>query len=157
MIKKDQTDYAAAYRQYCTYGRGRTLKKFCEDEDYNYTKLRRYIDKSFWNASKAERDSIGCHCVPVEVGQADSAPSSALFRYSLADIVREEMCLDPTRLNGVFIFISKKRNIMKILYRGLKRFELTKIRLDEDKFLLPLFDEERIIAGRLTERKFPAF
>ena len=75
MIKTDQTDYAAAYRQYCTYGRGHTLKKFCEDEDYNYTKLRRYIDKSFWNASKAERDSIGCHCVPVEVGQADSAPS----------------------------------------------------------------------------------
>ena len=37
MIKTDQTDYAAAYRQYCTYGRGRTLKKFCEDEDYNYT------------------------------------------------------------------------------------------------------------------------
>ena len=35
MIKTDQTDYAAAYRQYCTYGRGRTLKKFCEDEDYN--------------------------------------------------------------------------------------------------------------------------
>ena len=62
---------------------------------------------------------------------------------SLADIVREEMCLDPTRLNGVFIFISKKRNIMKILYRGLKRFELTKSRLDEDKFLLPVFDEER--------------
>ena len=21
MVKKDQTDYAAAYRQYCTYGR----------------------------------------------------------------------------------------------------------------------------------------
>lgn len=76
---------------------------------------------------------------------------------SLADIVREEMCLDPTHLNGVFIFISKKRNIMKILYRGLKQFEFTKIRLDEDKFLLPVFDEERIIAGRLTERKFPAF
>ena len=26
MVKKDQTDYAAAYRQYCTYERGRTLK-----------------------------------------------------------------------------------------------------------------------------------
>lgn len=46
MIKTDQTDYAAAYRQYCTYGRGRTLKKFCGDEDYNYTKLRRYIDQA---------------------------------------------------------------------------------------------------------------
>lgn len=77
MVKKDQTDYATAYRQYCTYGRGRTLKKFCEDEDYNYTKLRRYVDKSFWNASKTERDSIGCQCVPVEVDTADSKPSQS--------------------------------------------------------------------------------
>ena len=58
-------------------GRGRTLKKFCEDEDYNYTKLRRYVDKSFWNASKTERDSIGCQCVPVEVDTADSKPSQS--------------------------------------------------------------------------------
>lgn len=77
MVKKDGTDYAAAYRQYCTYGRGRTLKKFCEDEDYNYTKLRRYVDKSFWNASKTERDSIGCQCVPVEVDNPDSMPSQS--------------------------------------------------------------------------------
>ena len=68
---------------------------------------------------------------------------------SLSDIVREEMCLDPSRLNGVFIFISKKRNIMKILYRGLKRFELTKIRLDDDKFLFPVFDEERKSSKRV--------
>ena len=77
MVKKDETDYAAAYRQYCTYGRGRTLKKFCEDEDYNYTKLRRYVDKSFWNASKTERNSIGCQCVPVEVDNPDSIPSQS--------------------------------------------------------------------------------
>lgn len=77
MVKTDQTDYAAAYRQFCTYGRGRTLKKFCEDEDYNYTKLRRYVDKSFWNASKTERDSIGCQCVPVEVDNPDSMPSKS--------------------------------------------------------------------------------
>ena len=61
----------------------------------------------------------------------------------LSDIVREEMRLDPTRLNGVFIFIAKNRRLMKILYRGLHRFELTKIRLDKDKFLLPIYDEER--------------
>ena len=62
---------------------------------------------------------------------------------SLSDIVRQEMCQDPTRLNGVFLFLSKNRRMMKILYRGLKRFELTKIRLDEGKFLLPVYDEER--------------
>lgn len=105
MIKTDQTDYAAAYRQYCTYGRGRTLKKFCEDEDYNYTKLRRYIDKSFWNASKAERDSIGCIVCrlrsdkPIQCllklrkqqgslwKQIKLIFQSALFRYSLATVL----------------------------------------------------------------------
>ena len=55
MVKKDGTDYAAAYRQYCTYGRGRTLKKFCEDEDYNYTKLRRYVCLLY--TSPSPRDS----------------------------------------------------------------------------------------------------
>lgn len=43
METKDKTDYAAAYRQYCTYGRGRSIKRFCEDENYNYTKFRRYV------------------------------------------------------------------------------------------------------------------
>ena len=32
----------------------------------------------------------------------------------LSDIVRREMCQDPTRLNGVFMFISKNRRVMKI-------------------------------------------
>ena len=47
MLKTDQTDYAAAYRLYCTYGSGRILKNFYEDEDYNYSKLRRYVNKIF--------------------------------------------------------------------------------------------------------------
>ena len=61
----------------------------------------------------------------------------------LSDIVRQEMCRDASRFNGVFIFMSTSRQMMKILYRGLQRFELTKIRLDKGKFLLPLYDEER--------------
>ena len=61
----------------------------------------------------------------------------------LSDIVRQEMCQDPTRLNGVFIFMSKNRRMMKILYRGLQRFELTKIRLDKGRFLQPVYDEEQ--------------
>ena len=73
MVKKDQTDYAAAYRQFCTYGRGRSLKQFCKDEDFNYSKLRKYIDKAFWSASKSERDSIGCQCAPLEI-ETDKNP-----------------------------------------------------------------------------------
>ena len=32
-------DYAAALRQYQQYGRGRSMKKFCEDEGYDYWKF----------------------------------------------------------------------------------------------------------------------
>jgi len=32
-------DYAAALRQYSRYGRGRSMKKFCEDEGYDYWKF----------------------------------------------------------------------------------------------------------------------
>ena len=67
MVKKDQTDYAAAYRQYCTYGRGRSLKQFCEEEDFNYSKLSKYVNKSFWTLPKSERNAIGCQCTPLEI------------------------------------------------------------------------------------------
>ena len=40
--KKDEVDYAAAYRQFMNFGHGRSLKQFCEDEDYDYGKLQRY-------------------------------------------------------------------------------------------------------------------
>jgi len=61
---------------------------------------------------------------------------------TLGEIVRTQMMEDPYIRNGVYIFMSRDRRKMKILYRGLKRFELTKIRLDEDKFLSPEFDED---------------
>lgn len=32
-------DYAAALRQYRRYGRGSSMKKFCEDEGYDYWKF----------------------------------------------------------------------------------------------------------------------
>jgi len=32
-------DYAAALRQYSRYGRGRSMRKFCEDEGYDYWKF----------------------------------------------------------------------------------------------------------------------
>ena len=32
-------DYAAALRQYNRYGHGRSMKKFCEDEGYDYWKF----------------------------------------------------------------------------------------------------------------------
>ena len=37
--KSDSVDYAAALRQYNRYGRGRSMRKFCEDEGYDYWKF----------------------------------------------------------------------------------------------------------------------
>ena len=47
--KKDDVDYAAAYRQFMNFAHGRSLKQFCEDEGYDYGKLQRYSRKAFWS------------------------------------------------------------------------------------------------------------
>ena len=39
MTQSGVVDYAAALRQYNKYGRGRSMKKFCEDEGYDYWKF----------------------------------------------------------------------------------------------------------------------
>lgn len=38
-VQSGSVDYAAALRQYQKYGRGRSMKKFCEDEGYDYWKF----------------------------------------------------------------------------------------------------------------------
>lgn len=38
-IHPRSVDYATALRQYNKYGRGRSMKKFCEDEGYDYLKF----------------------------------------------------------------------------------------------------------------------
>ena len=38
-VTQPMVDYAAALRQYQKYGRGRSVKKFCEDEGYDYWKF----------------------------------------------------------------------------------------------------------------------
>ena len=44
-LQPGSVDYAAALRQYQKYGRGRSMKKFCEDENGN----RAYKKKYFWS------------------------------------------------------------------------------------------------------------
>ena len=51
--KKPTVDYAAIIREYEMYGRGRSLKKFCDDSGYVYPNVLRYYRKCFWN-SKAK-------------------------------------------------------------------------------------------------------
>ena len=62
---------------------------------------------------------------------------------TLSEVVRSQMGLDPYIEESVFIFMSKNLRTMKILYFVRRRYELTKIRMDDEKFLLPVFDEQR--------------
>lgn len=62
---------------------------------------------------------------------------------TLSEVVRSRMSLDPYMEGSVFIFMSKNLRTLKLLYRGRRRFELIKIRLDDEKFFLPVFDENR--------------
>ncbi len=54
--KTDSVDYAAALRHYSRYGRGRSMRKFCEDEGYDYWKFCRYA-RSEWPAMKRVLES----------------------------------------------------------------------------------------------------
>ena len=85
METKDTTDYAAAYRQYCAYGRGRTVKQFCEEENYNYTKFRRYVDKALWSAGKSERDAIRHQFATVELEKGAEEATQASTKEDSAD------------------------------------------------------------------------
>ena len=40
--KTDSVDYAAALRQYSQYGSESSMRKFCEDEGYDYWKFCKY-------------------------------------------------------------------------------------------------------------------
>ena len=57
-------------------------------------------------------------------------------------IIRTEMRHDPYLTNGVYVFRARDLKKIKVLSRGLRRFELTLIRLDEEKFFRPIFDEK---------------
>ena len=48
--KKAKVDYAAIIREFEMYGRGRSLKQFCDDSSYVYSNVFRYYRKCFWNS-----------------------------------------------------------------------------------------------------------
>lgn len=48
--KKAKVDYAAIIREFEMYGRGRSLKQFCDDSSYVYPNVLRYYRKCFWNS-----------------------------------------------------------------------------------------------------------
>ena len=78
--KKPTVDYAAIIREYEMYGRGRSLKKFCDDSGYVYPNVLRYYRKCFWN-SKAKvptTSDADNPFVPLEVETESSEMESSV-------------------------------------------------------------------------------
>lgn len=70
--KKAKVDYAAIIREFEMYGRGRSLKQFCDDSSYVYPNVLRYYRKCFWNSkSKLAASPEGDKSlVPLEIEPA---------------------------------------------------------------------------------------
>lgn len=75
--KKPTVDYSAIIREYEMYGRGRSLKKFCDDSGYVYPNVLRYIIVSAFGTVKPR-------CLQLQ------ARTALLFHLKLRTIVRSQ-------------------------------------------------------------------
>lgn len=55
--------------------------------------------------------------------------------------ILRSMGVDPTRRDHVYLFFQRNLKMAKILYRGIGRYEMLKIRLDNGKFFRPVISE----------------
>lgn len=78
--KKPTVVYAAIIREYEMYGRGRSLKKFCDDSGYIYPNVLRYYRKCFWNSKAKVSTTSGedSPFVPLEVENDSSESESSV-------------------------------------------------------------------------------
>lgn len=56
-VKKAKVDYAAIIREFEMYGRGRSLRQFCDESNYTYANVLHYYRKCFWNSKAKSGDS----------------------------------------------------------------------------------------------------
>lgn len=81
MENETTVNYAFALKHYKQYGAGRSMKKFCDDEGYDYDKFMRYSRKGekalsvLKEADCNEDKSKGAGFIPVVL---DGAPGSGL-------------------------------------------------------------------------------
>ena len=77
--KKAKVDYAAIIREFEMYGRGRSLKQFCDDSSYVYPNVLRYYRKCFWNSKSrlAASPDGDKSLVPLEIESAASVNSAS--------------------------------------------------------------------------------
>lgn len=106
--KKPTVDYVAIIREYEMYGRGRSLKKFCDDSGYVYPNVLRYYRKCFWNSkakvpTTSDKDSS---FVPLEV-ETDSSESECPVSVEAPDKITEPSVHPlPTNANPSYSIVS---------------------------------------------------
>jgi hypothetical protein len=70
--KRNKLDYAAIIREYRMYGGSGSMKRFCEENDYNYSNVNRYYRKHFWD--RYTRPKTDSSPVRLEVVSDESLP-----------------------------------------------------------------------------------
>ena len=79
-VKKAKVDYAAIIREFEMYGRGRSLRQFCDESNYTYANVLHYYRKCFWNSKAKSGDSSKGDntLVPLEIESVErKAPTSS--------------------------------------------------------------------------------
>lgn len=93
--KAESVDYAAALRHYSRYGRGRSMRKFSEDEGHDYWKFCKYA-----RSGQAELNiRAGGHCISVDswflVDDFRESPTLQLLEAQERHLARPLKCYDP--------------------------------------------------------------
>ena len=76
--KRNQPDYAAIIREYRMYGGSGSMKRFCEENGYNYSNVNRYYRKHFWDRyslPKTDSSPVRLEVVPDEPLPDDVQPA----------------------------------------------------------------------------------
>ena len=98
-------DYAAALRQYNRYGRGRSMKKFCEDEGYDYWK--------FCKLAREGQIDLNARSGEVKPGFVEGKPYGAV-----AQVVPEEpmrVCEIRIRFNNGLVLSRRGGDVEEVI------------------------------------------
>jgi len=98
--QKPGSDYAAALRHYQRYHHGRSMRRYCEEEGYDYAKFCKYAREAM-DADKSEPATF-LEVPPECSSSADSAP----------DVTVKEVRI---RLSNGVILSSRRGNVQEVL------------------------------------------
>ncbi len=84
MEKSSTVDYTAALRQFRQYGKGRSMRQFCEDEGYDYKKFCKFSrcgareqDIQLSKLEDRKPDNVAGNFIPIEVDPQEAVDNAA--------------------------------------------------------------------------------